>query len=84
MNDFLILYILHHKACIAGAEYIGIPASDEWSIYIHILNLHATLGPRTQQCTTRELLKLICSMDPHSDAQLCTCMASNLMDEVIS
>ena len=44
MGGCLILYILHNKYCIAGAEFIVIPApDDEWSIlYTHMFSLHAT------------------------------------------
>ena len=36
MNDCLILYILHHRACIAGAESTEIPSpDDEYSIYTY-------------------------------------------------
>ena len=45
MSDCLILYIVHHKACIAGAESTEIPTcDDEWSIYIYI-SLYST-GPQ--------------------------------------
>ena len=45
MSDCLILYILHHKACIAGAESTEIPALMMSGTYTHVLSLHAT-GPQ--------------------------------------
>ena len=61
MSDCLILYLLDHKAYIAGAESSEIPdPDDEWSIQIHIqLACHR---PTTLCCTARELLKLLCNI----------------------
>ena len=77
MNDYLILYILHHNACNAGAESTEIPApDDEWNI---------VCMPQAQNtlCITHELLKLLCSI--WNDAVMCiTYIGSNLIDEAIS
>ena len=50
----MILYILHHKACIAGAEPTAVLAhDDEWSIYAYIPL--AFYRPKRLQCTTYAL-----------------------------
>ena len=43
----MILYMLHHKACNAGAESTEIPAPNMSEAYTHIyiFSLHAT-GPQ--------------------------------------
>ena len=38
----MILYILHHMACNAGAESTEIPAPNMSGEYTHIFSLHAT------------------------------------------
>ena len=43
MSGYLILYILHHKACIAGAESTEIQAADEWSVYTVFIRIKAGL-----------------------------------------
>ena len=46
MSDCLILYLLDHKACIAGAESTEIPGTNMMSgAQKHIFSLHA-IGPQ--------------------------------------
>ena len=57
MSDCLTLYLLDHKACIAGAESTEIPDTNIMSgAYKHIFSLHA-IGP--QHFSTCELWLLI-------------------------
>ena len=60
MSDCLTLYLLDHKACIAGAESTEIPDTNMMSgANKHIFSLHACHRPTTLECTTCELWLLI-------------------------